>query len=208
MERILALTGRLYNSRLSSQFRTEVVRKAIHLLIALVPMLAAISVSFTMGLLGAGTLFYIFAEKARREGLSIIFISELTVIASRDQDRDRFVLGPVTLGIGAMLALLLYPGEASVIAIYALAFGDSAASLVGKTVGGIRIPFTKAKTLAGSIACFVTVLALAYRLTGRLSIALVIAAASALFEAMPATDMDNIIIPIGTGFVASRILTL
>ena len=208
MERILALTGRLYNSRLSSQFRTEVVRKAIHLLIALVPMLASISVSFTMGLLGAGTLFYIFAEKARREGLSIIFISELTVIASRDQDRDRFVLGPVTLGIGAMLALLLYPGEASVIAIYALAFGDSAASLVGKTVGGIRIPFTKAKTLAGSIACFVTVLALAYRLTGRLSIALVIAAASALFEAMPATDMDNIIIPIGTGFVASRILTL
>ena len=202
----MAVSNRLYNSRVSIQIRTEIVRKAIHLLIALVPLLASIDVSFTMGLLGAGTLFYIFAEHARRRGVSVLFISDLTVIASRARDRGRFVLGPVTLGIGAMLALLLYPGEASIIAIYALAFGDSVASLVGKMIGGPVLPFTKGKTLAGSLACFTVVFAVTNRMTGNLSIAIVVALAAAIFEAMPATDMDNIIVPVGTGFVAYHLL--
>jgi phytol kinase len=206
MERIVAITGRVYDSILSRQLRTEVVRKAIHLLIALVPLLASIDVSLTMGLLGAGTLFYIFAENARRQGISVLFVSDLTLIASRDRDRDRFVLGPVTLGIGAMLALLLYPGEASIIAIYALAFGDSVASLVGKIVGGLEIPFTKGKTFAGSLACFAVVFAVSYRLTGILRVSIVIAFSAMIFEAMPATDMDNIIVPVGTGFVAYHLL--
>lgn len=206
MDRILSLSNRLYNSRLSRQLRTEVIRKAIHLLIALVPLLASIDVSFTMGLLGAGTLFYIFAEHARNHGVSVLFVSDLTLIASRHRDRGRFVLGPVTLGIGAMLALLLYPGEASIIAIYALAFGDSVASLVGKMVGGLAIPFTRGKTVAGSLACFVVVLVVAYRMTGTLSISVAIALSAMIFEAMPATDMDNIFVPVGTGFVAYHLL--
>jgi dolichol kinase len=37
-----------------------------------------------------------------------------------------------------MLSLLLYPDPAASIAIYALAFGDGLASLVGKLVGRIR----------------------------------------------------------------------
>ena len=208
MERLIAVTDLVRESSYTKQLKSEIVRKAIHLLIAFVPLLASISVSFTMGLLGAGTLFYIFAEKARREGIKVLFVSDLTLIASRDNDSSRFVAGPVTLGIGAMLALLLYPEEASVIAIYALAFGDSAASLVGKIVGGVRIPYTKGKTFAGSLACFTVVLILAYRLCGDMRASFVIAAATAIFEALPTTDMDNIIIPVGTGLVASQILGL
>ena len=117
------------------------------------------------------------------------------------------MLGPVTLGIGAMLALLLYPKTASTIAIFALAFGDSAAALIGKSVGGIRIPLTRGKTLAGSFACFAVVLAVTYRFTGNFSVSLVIALSASIFEALPATDMDNIILPVGTGFVASQLLS-
>jgi dolichol kinase len=208
MEQLLVLTDRVYNSRIGRQLRTELIRKAIHLLIALVPLLAAIDVGLTMGLLGAGTLFYIFAENARRHGVSILLVSDLTVVASREQDRGRFVLGPVTLGIGAMLALLLYPGKASIIAIYALAFGDSAASLVGKSVGGLRIPFANGKTFAGTFACFFVVLIVAYRLTGDWTTSFVVGTATALFEVFPTTDMDNIIIPVGTGFVAHHLLVL
>ncbi len=208
MQRIIATTGQIRTSAQSEPLRTELIRKAIHLLIALVPILASVSVSFTLGLLGAGTLFYIFAEKVRRDGARVIFISDLTLIASRDGDQGRFVLGPVTLGIGAMLALLLYPQEASTIAIYALAFGDSAASLVGKTVGGIRIPFNHSKTIAGSLGCFAVVFAVSLRLTGDIRAAVIIGLATAIFEALPFSDMDNIIIPVGTGFVASGILII
>ena len=105
-----------------------------------------------MALLAFGTVFYVFAEKARLAGRTILIISDLTIIASRERDRGRFVLGPVTLGVGALLALLLYPSTAAALAIYALAFGDGLASLAGKLLPSPRIPLTRGKTLAGSLA--------------------------------------------------------
>ena len=116
-------TGTAIAAGKSVQLKTEVIRKAIHILVALVPLIAAVDIHFTIGLLAGGTLFYILAENARRRGRSIILVSDLTLIASRGRDNGKFVLGPVTLGVGAMLALLLYPEPASVIAIFALAFG-------------------------------------------------------------------------------------
>ena len=52
--------------------RGEVVRKALHLLIALVPSLASLSVPFTLALLAFGTLFYALAETSRRHGHPVI----------------------------------------------------------------------------------------------------------------------------------------
>lgn len=207
MEQVRVSTAFIFNKSAREQLRTEVIRKAIHLLVAVVPVVASFNHYLAVGLLGGGTLIYIFAEKARRSGYSVLLISDLTLIASRQHDRGRFVLGPVTLGIGAMLALLLYPKTASTIAIFALAFGDSAAALIGKSVGGIRIPLTRGKTLAGSFACFSVVLAVTYRFTGNFSVSLIIALSASIFEALPATDMDNIILPVGTGFVASQLLS-
>jgi len=184
----------------------EIIRKSIHLLVALVPVIASLSVPFTMVLLGAGTLFYVVAENARRAGLQIVLVSDLTLIAARSREKGRFVLGPVTLGLGAMLSLMLYPMQASAIALYSLAFGDSLAGLVGRSVGGWRVPFTRTKTLAGSTACFVGILALAYRSGADLKAAVYIAATGAVLEAISPDDMDNILIPVGTGFVAWRFL--
>ena len=73
-------------------------------------------------------------------------------------------------------------------------------------VGGLPIPFTNGKTFAGSVACFVVVLFVAYRMTANLSVSLAIALSAMIFEALPATDMDNIIVPVGTGFVAYHLL--
>ena len=208
MERLIATVGIQYKTDVAGrrQISTEIIRKAIHLLVAMVPFIASFDLYLTVGLLGSGTLFYICAEMARRRGFPILLVSDLTIIASRDHDRGKFVLGPVTLGIGAMLALLLYPGVASIIAIYSLAFGDSAASLVGKSIGGIRLPFSRAKTLAGTTACFLIVLTVTYRLTSDLTASLIIALSASLLEALPITDLDNILIPVGTGFVATQLL--
>ena len=107
-----------------------------------------------------------------------------------------------------MLALLLYPAQAATIAIYALAFGDSLASLVGKLVGSLSLPFTGGKTLAGSLACFLAVLFMTYRLIGSLKLSLIIALTATLIETLPSGDFDNLLLPVGTGFVASELLLI
>jgi dolichol kinase len=211
MDRIASLVRPIVNKKYISfpqAFGGEIVRKALHLLIAFVPLLASVDLSATMMLLAGGTLFYVFAERLRIEGRTVFVISDLTIIASRQQDRGRFVLGPVTLGVGAMLSLLLYPSTAAAIAIYALAFGDGFASLAGKLFRSPAIPFTRNKTVAGTLACFVAVFLGTWKLTGRPAIAFYVAAAATMLELIPIRDFDNLILPVGTGFVAAYILGL
>jgi phytol kinase len=211
MDRIASLVRPIVNKKYFSfpqDFGGEVVRKALHLLIAFVPLLAGVDVRATMMLLAGGTLFYVFSERMRMEGCPVFLISDLTVIASREQHRGRFVLGPVTLGVGAMLSLLLYPSTAAAIAIYALAFGDGFASLAGKLFRSPAIPFTRNKTLAGTLACFTAVFLVTWKLTGSFSIASVIAVSATMLELIPVRDFDNLILPVGTGFVAAYILLL
>ena len=182
-------------------FDRELIRKAIHLLVALVPPLASVHLPLTMGLLMAGTLFYTAAEGMRLAGLRVAVVSGLTVAAARPRDTG-FVLGPVTLGLGAMLALLLYPLPASAIAIYALAFGDAAASLIGMAFAGWRMPLNRNKTVAGSLACFVAVFLVTLTLTADVRLSTVVAIAAMTIEALSGRDLDNLLLPVGVGMVA------
>jgi dolichol kinase len=190
----------------SQEIQTEFLRKAIHLLIAIVPSFAGVDVTATLSLLGAGAVVYTYAELKRLTGYSVVFISSITFAAARDRDEGRFVLGPVTLAIGAMLALLLYPEPAASIAIYALAFGDGVSSIVGKLFGRIRVPFTGGKTMAGSLACFVAVFFVAFRVFDKVLPSFVVAVAATALEAFPTKDLDNILLPVGTGFLAAELL--
>jgi phytol kinase len=190
---------RLHPTPVIARVQGEVVRKSLHLLIAIVPVIASIDLTFTLALLAAGTLFYAFAETSRLRGMPIAVISDLTLIASRERDRAGFVLGPVTLSLGAMLSLMLYPLPAASIAIFALAFGDAFASLAGTLFRGPRIPFLRGKTLAGSVACFAAVFAVTLRVTNSASTALIIAGTATFLEAIPAGNFDNMIIPLGVG---------
>jgi len=184
----------------------EFVRKSLHLLIAIVPVLASANLPATLALLAFGTLFYAFAESSRRHGNPIMVVSDLTIIASREKDSAGFVLGPVTLGLGAMISLLLYPEPSASIAIYALAFGDGLAALAGRVVGGPRIPLLRGKTFAGSLACFAAVFVMAYHVSRRPTESLIIAVAATVLEAIPTGNFDNIIIPFGVGMVATKLL--
>jgi dolichol kinase len=186
----------------------EIVRKALHLLIALVPTLASVSVPLTLAILASGTLLYALAETSRRHGHPVILVSRLTLIASRAADRDRFVLGPITLGLGAMVALMLYPEPAASIAIYALAFGDGFASLVGRLVPGPRIPFTRGKSVMGSLACFSAVFVASSSLVRTPAEAAFVALTATALEAVPSGDFDNLLVPVGTGLVAAALLGL
>ena len=190
---------------LLTRFQGEIVRKSLHFLIALVPLLASVNLPGTLGLLAAGTLFYAFAESSRLQGFPIPLVSDLTLIASREKDMPGFVLGPVTLGLGAMLSLLLYPLPAASLAIYALAFGDGIATLAGRMMRGPRIPLFSEKTISGSLACFAAIFVITLGVTRRPGSALILAVSGALLEAIPAGNYDNMILPVGIGLIASRL---
>lgn len=182
------------------ELRTELIRKSIHMLIALVPSVVMIlGTPLTLAILGMGVLSYTMAEYLRSRGHRVWIISRLTELASRERDRERFVLGPITLGIGAMLSLMLYPNPAAFVAIYALAFGDGLASLVGKAFGRIRIPYSGGKSLEGSLACFLAVFFVAQAVLAQPGLAVTVAIFSTLVELAPAKDFDNILMPTAIG---------
>jgi len=185
-----------------AEAKTEVVRKSIHFLVALTPGIAAINYPLTVVALMAGVLGYAVMEQMRLAGVEVPLVSRLTSMASRPRDMDRFVLGPVTLGIGALLALMLFPSPAACIGIYALAFGDGFASLVGKLFGRTRPAFLLGKSVEGSMACFVAVFVSAWLVSRSATVALVAAITATAVEALPLKDYDNLALPLIVGAVA------
>jgi dolichol kinase len=187
---------------LNNEAKTELVRKSIHFLIALSPGMAAINYYFTVAALMTGVLGYTVMELLRLAGIKVPVVSSLTSMASRPRDRGGFVLGPVTLGIGALLALLLFPSPAACIGIYALAFGDGFAGLVGKLFGRIRPAFLFGKSLEGSMACFTAVFISAYLVSQNYTVSVAAALTAVTVEALPLEDYDNIALPLFVGFTA------
>lgn len=183
------------------ELKAEIVRKSLHFLIALSPSMASVNRPLTVLILIAGTLGYTFMEYLRLSGVKVPVVSSITSMASRSRDAGRFVMGPVTLGLGALLALLLYPSPVAAISIYALAFGDGFASLVGKFFGKWRPAFLFGKSVEGSMACFAAVLISAYAVSGSMHIAIIAASTATVVEAMPLEDYDNMALPVTVGFV-------
>ena len=186
--------------------KTEVLRKSIHFLIALVPLIAALSYPLAVVLLIAGAAFYTIVELLRLSGIRVPLVSTLTVMASRERDSGRFTLGPVTLGIGALAALLLYPSPAADIAIYALAFGDGCAGLAGALFGRRRPAFLRGKSLEGSVACFAATFIAAWLVSRNLIVSLAAATAAVIVEALPLRDYDNIALPVAVGAVVQLVM--
>ena len=186
--------------------KTELIRKSIHFLIALFPVIALLNRPLALVLLLTGVLVYICFESLRLRGIRVPLVSSLTALASRPRDEGHFVLGPVTLGFGAFLALSLFPPEAASIAIYALAFGDGFASLVGKPFGRIRPAFLLGKSIEGALACFFAVLIASWRVCHNLPVCLTAAIIASAVEALPLEDFDNIALPLAVGLTVQMIL--
>lgn len=184
----------------------EVFRKSIHLCSAFIPTLLSFAYKPVLVLLFAALIFYSFTEFVRLKGINVPVISKITSIAARKRDENKFVLGPVTLVLGIIAAALLWKPEAAKIGIYALAFGDGLASLVGKLVGRIHIPFTKGKTAAGSLACFYAVFVSSFCVGKNVLVSFVLAFVAMIVEVIPMTDFDNIVIPVVIGGLAQYLL--
>jgi dolichol kinase len=181
----------------------ELTRKSIHLLIAFTPLLLSISKTFTIILLSSGIAAFASFEALRMHGIRIPIISALTEKAARKRDAGRFVKGPITLGLGALLSVLLFEPIPASMAIYILAFGDGFSSLVGKLFGRFRMPFTRGKSIEGSLTCFIVSLLSSYAVSGKLGASAAVAAFATIVEALPTKDWDNILLPLAAGLIAT-----
>ena len=184
------------------ELQAELARKGIHIFIAVVPGLASLSFSNTALLLMVGILFYTVAESMRFLGFSMPMVSSVTEAVLRKREQGHFALAPVTLGLGALLTLLLFPAPVAAAAIYALAFGDSTSSLVGKFLGRIRPAFLKGKSLEGSLTCIATSFLAAFFVFREWKTALAVGLASLLIDALPLREYDNLFFPLAAGLAA------
>lgn len=181
--------------------RKEFFRKAIHICTAFVPFFLSLSKPFVIVCLSLAGILYVVAETLRRHGKEIPLISAVTAAAARKRDENKFVLGPVTLVAGILIAAVFLPEKATAAGIYALAFGDGLASLAGKTFGKLKIPYTHGKTAAGSLTCFTAIFCTCFLVTGSAKTALASAAIGACVEVLPLKDFDNLIIPVLIGLI-------
>lgn len=184
-------------------FHRELFRKSIHLLVGIVPLLAALDLTFTRGMLLAGLFVFLYAEKVRLSGQSLPFITAITLQASRPRDQHKMIMGPITLGLGAFLTLALFQEPTASVGIFALAFGDGLSSVVGKIFGKVRLPFTGGKTLEGTLTVFAVVLPVALSAGGSFQTAVIVAVCAAFLEALPLEDLDNLVLPLGTALIFS-----
>jgi len=106
------------------------------------------------------------------------------------------------LGLGALLAISLFPPPAASAAIYALAFGDSVSTITGKFLGRLRPAFLFGKSVEGSLACFTASSLAAYLVFSNPKTALAVGFASLLVDALPIREFDNIFLPLAAGFAA------
>lgn len=199
------LNGIVARQRLNSILK-EIFRKAIHICSSLVPLLLGVAYYPTLILLAVALVSYSLCEYLRLKGHTIPLISKITEVAARKRDENKFVLGPVTLVVGILLAAIFLPLEPASVGIYALAFGDGLASLVGRIFGKVTIPGAKGKTVAGSLACFVAVFISTFCVCGNSLISLIIGTVAMIIEVLPLADFDNIIIPISIGFIYMLII--
>lgn len=178
-----------------STMQKEVVRKSIHMTIAMVPTFTAINKDLTMLFLLLGIVIYLVSEYYRSRGVVLLnILSSMSEIASRERDHG-MTLGPVTLAFGTLVVLSLFSPVAASCGIYALAFGDGLSSVTGKLWGIHKIPFTRGKSFVGFFTCFTMILSTSYGVTGSLSKSLLAAVVGAIVELIPVKDLDNLLIP-------------
>lgn len=188
----------------SFSWRQEFRRKGVHFGAVLVPVFAGIHFSITLNLLMAITVLFIFSELLRLNGVSLPVISLITRLCIRTREQRRFTIAPVTLSLGIIFSLLLFPKLIAGVVIVIVAFSDSIATVIGRFYGRVKIPYNNGKSVEGSIAFLVSafICSIFYLPLG---IALIVSFVSCIIESLP-IEFDNISIPLGTGLFLGLII--
>jgi len=145
-------------------------------------------------------------------GLGIIKDQASVDAMSRNGNPNEILKGPLYYGIVFVVLTLIYWRDSmiGIVALMLLCGGDGLADIVGKKMGSMRIPWSKEKSLQGSVAMFLGgwLMALGvlyvYIQSGFFNVTFasllipvtLIALAGTLIESLHFRDIDNITVPI------------
>lgn len=189
------------------EIRHEATRKGIHVALAVLPAAAwilspAAPELVRSALLALALAAFLFDRLRRRGRVREWTIATLSpLIRSAEENR---ILGSTFYFLSLAISFILFPRTLALAAMGFLILGDTAAALVGRAWGRIRL--RSGKTLEGSLACLagcVIVAALVKALDPAppLPILLGGAAAGTLGELISNGDTDNLAMPLFSGAV-------
>ena len=121
----------------------EIRRKLLHILIACVPVFSSLVYHTTLTVLFVLSIIYMISECLRINGYSFPMFGRITRFSIRRVEERGIAFGPVTLIFGAILSLLFFPPVIASTVIMIVAFADTAATIVGRSVGNHRIFYNK-----------------------------------------------------------------
>jgi len=164
---------------------------------------SAVALAVALVLLTALAYFRKFREKYRELSRVEEWFEDVMYDYERRKEREAFPLqGPITLTLGILVALLVFPQHAMP-AIAVLAIADAVSTVVGKFYGRHRLPINGKKSWEGSIAFFVSAVFVLMFFAGTRE-ALLVAGIAAVVEGLPDLD-DNITIPLAVAALMSFI---
>ncbi len=179
----------------------EIRRKIVHLATLVIPVGYALTSQETVLLFVIPLFLCLLAVDVLRHfhpGMAALFKKYFFGRVLREEEKPT-LMGSTYFLFSTILAVLLFPKPVAVVSLLILILSDTAAALVGKGIGRVRI---FGKTLEGSAAFFVTSLLIVWlypgldRFWGTLA-----ALAGTLIELLPVRVNDNLSIPLVTGAV-------
>lgn len=155
-------------------------------------------------------------------GLGVIKDQAAVDAMSRSGDRKEILRGPLFYGLVFILLTIIYWRENAIgiIALMLLCGGDGLADIIGNHYGVTRIPWSRKKSLAGSVAVFAGGFLFAGSIIG-LYLAVgaflgniidylpalgTIVLVGTLVESFPFTDIDNLTVPLAAVLVGHLLL--
>ncbi len=182
--------------------KVEVLRKVVHLATLVVPVGYALTTRETVILFLVPFFIALLSVDLFRllhPGMASLFQKYFFGRVLREEEKPTF-MGATYFIFSTILAILLFPKSIAIASILILILADTAAALIGKWIGKIRI-FGK-KTLEGSLAFLLTSLLIVWffpnldRFSGGLA-----ALGAAVVELLPVRVNDNLYIPLVAGAI-------
>lgn len=171
-------------------------RKLIHLSAVLVPILSELtSKAMVLTAVCIITIVYSLEEILRLKGRGLPVITSFTLRMSCPEETAHFIVRPIYLAVGVILALVLFPTRIAYASIGIVAVGDPVAAYVGGRIG--RRHVRRRKTLEGLMAGFIASF-LAASLIVYPAAAFVGSAGAMVMELLDIPD-DNLTMPIAAG---------
>lgn len=179
----------------------EIKRKTVHLTTLIVPIGYTMTSDKTvLSFLVPFFLCYLAVDLLRHfhPGMASLFRKLFFGRVLREEEKPT-LMGSTYFLFSTILTILLFPKTIAIVSLLILIFADTAAALVGKGIGKVRI---FGKTLEGSFAFFLTSLLIVWtypdlnRLSGSLA-----ALGTTLIELLPIKIDDNLTIPLVAGAI-------